>query len=735
MEVLRCTYHDAVYASSASSEGSVTEILLFVNTIQEASKPSDPSAEVNETTTHLQNHIATLTDTFLGDFPSIECKYSTTIPSEMWSRGWWAWTPLMESNTISETSEILGGEEPPQGVSKDEWNRIWRWRCFVYSTIASGDADDKTRTKTIDKSVKEWMMALKMREAQLVLVVLMECIRLHRVYSTIGTLPQLKLFPKEEDRNEEEEEDERSRYSKRKRTSKHGRTKKKAKTDGGDGFDVEIPVTPAERVGEYVAAVVQLFDRIMIWDSLFFKALENDEDAAVGKQFRMFMVDCLAKCFLQDVQNIVESLFIKAGLAVPIAQKAKPLTGKGVASKKRKPDSPTHLSNSDLSTKVVIKPPHQQQASSILRRMSRASSRLQQTSVPSMATISSSQESLLSSSQISSTSSANGIPKRSGSSISDTSSMLNTDGFSASSVALSTRSRSNRSSLTSLSNRVVSLAPKNQMTASDKAKQVLLKKMEQQKQQENESIQSGVAKHSLSSNGCEGSTKSVTRISKDEKAAILKAREEKLMKAAELMAKRMNGGSSNSSGIVLPAMSTGGVSGMTAASVALRRNGSFGAVVNEKERLKNDLKLTERLRGPDLVLRRQSSSLVNSNTANVAATTTENSKPPLPPSTPKKQVASYRDPQSTPTSQRRSRISRMTLPFLNSGKKHSQDFQNVNWNEIENSCMMALQENQMPVSDSPIKDFVHERPAVKLKVRSAKKRMAARMLDIDSLFQ
>ncbi|KAI8618107.1 hypothetical protein BC830DRAFT_25070 [Chytriomyces sp. MP71] len=79
----------------------------------------------------------------------------------------------------------------------------------------------------------------------------------------------------------------------------------------------------------------------------------------------------------------------------------------------------------------------------------------------------------------------------------------------------------------------------------------------------------------------------------------------------------------------------------------------------------------------------------------------------------------------TPSSARHSRV-RKLLP---SGKKIASAMKNMNWDDLEASCMSQLDF----VSDSPIKDVAQERPAVKLKVRSARKRIAARMLDVDSL--
>ncbi|KAJ3027484.1 UNVERIFIED_CONTAM: hypothetical protein HDU68_003730 [Siphonaria sp. JEL0065] len=250
-----------------------------------------------------------------------------------------------------------------------------------------------------------------------------------------------------------------------------------------------------------------------------------------------------------------------------------------------------------------------------------------------------------------------------------------------------------------MTSRVVSVKSKPSQTAGEKAKQVLLKKMEEQQMKENSEALGAAAVKPVSAPLSSTTTASAVNAAgngvkavREEKAVILKAKEEKLMKAAELMAKRMSGGSGT-------------------VGVSLRRAGSLGPGA-DKEKLKNDLKLTARLRGPDLILKRRAKSSEN-----------QTSKKPLlaPPrtptkatSTPKKQINSGRHMKKTPTLSSRKRNPTLTLksrskshhPFLNSGKKLSQDFQNVNWDE------MFAGENHALVSDSPIKDYVHERPAV-----------------------
>ncbi|KAJ3050118.1 hypothetical protein HDU99_008748, partial [Rhizoclosmatium hyalinum] len=80
-----------------------------------------------------------------------------------------------------------------------------------------------------------------------------------------------------------------SRYSKRKRALSKRKSKKQKQSFDDDDASEE------DRLAAYVAATVQLFDRMMIWDSLFFQTLENNEDSAVGAQFRKFMIDCIAE--------------------------------------------------------------------------------------------------------------------------------------------------------------------------------------------------------------------------------------------------------------------------------------------------------------------------------------------------------------------------------------------------------------------------------------------------------
>ncbi|KAJ3027485.1 UNVERIFIED_CONTAM: hypothetical protein HDU68_003731 [Siphonaria sp. JEL0065] len=128
----------------------------------------------------------------------------------------------------------------------------------VYSCLNEGCVDEKVRMKAADRKVKEWSMTCKMKEAQLILLVLLECIRVYRLHRAQVSLP---CFPNLEEGEEESEEDSTddtlaSRYLKRKPSfARDSRKKKKAN------------VSPSERAAEYRAAIVQLFDRIVIWDS------------------------------------------------------------------------------------------------------------------------------------------------------------------------------------------------------------------------------------------------------------------------------------------------------------------------------------------------------------------------------------------------------------------------------------------------------------------------------------
>ncbi|KAJ3298066.1 hypothetical protein HDU79_000917 [Rhizoclosmatium sp. JEL0117] len=665
-------YHEAVYDTVVSSSDESLD--KFARSIQTLNAPTNESE--SKPSTSPQSIVTDLCESFLNPFAAIESKYSQTIPTEMRARAWWIQTVRSLEATNEDCTDILGGAVPPPEVSSQEWELLWRWRCSVVKTVFDGCVDEKAKTKAVDAIIKSKMMSLKMKEAQLTLVVLLEVLRIHRLHSTI-TLPELKLFPKQDADSEEDDDDgsnsPTSRYSKRKRALSKRKSKKQKQSFDDDDASEE------DRLAAYVAATVQLFDRMMIWDSLFFQTLENNEDSAVGAQFRNYLF---------DLKNIVESLFIKAGIQPPLVKRP---SSSSTTSKK----SGTATTPRGRGVAASKKNTQSQSNTSVLRRMSRASSMLQISSSTNASQESNDSISNDKFQPVRRSSSLRSSQQSLPESLTNTSE-TSTSGFSAATLALAAKGRNSRK-LSTLSNRVVSLKPKDTLSAGDKAKQVLLKKMNSQLESE-ENGNLPPKPPTVAATGKQRGTK-------EEKEAILKAKEEKLLKAAALMTKRMSGGSA-----MLP---------VPFSSVSKRVASSGALLASQKEKLKNDLKLTERLRGPDLILR---PGRVNENTLPVEASQ-EKPEPALEPTQPI---------PSTPTTQR-TRNAKLTLPLLNSGKKIAADFQNVDWNDIENSCTFGG--NEKPVSDSPIKDVYQERPAERLKVRSAKKRMVARFMDIDSLFQ
>ncbi|KAJ3076828.1 hypothetical protein HDU98_011689 [Podochytrium sp. JEL0797] len=636
---LRTLFTAAVFHTTPPTPAESPDAVLphFAKTIQSL---STPSPTIGETTP--PPDLTTLTTPFLTPFPSIELKYTTTLPSEMHARGWWSLANAPDLRDDAAVGEILGGNEPPAGVSGEEWGRLWR--------------------------------------AQLILLVLLECLRVHKLNPNTVTLPDLHHFPTRDPTAASDPDSDpesislASRYSKRKRSTRS--KKKKAKIE-------ETPMTPTQRVKVYREALENVFDRCVIWDSLFFQGFgesfvgqeEEEGGEACGVQFRGFMVDCVAD-FHPDIPHIVESLFSKTGIRLPPrattpilpatspsrrpATSQKPKTpGRGVAASKRK--------RAPISSSLPPASSSSSHSSSILRRMSRASSLLQLTAPP----LTNTPPLLLPPSQthsepggitLRSRPRTNSIPTDPPSSASSS-----TGGFSAASIALATKgSRTLRSSLANLASRVVTATkPADAVSAGEKARRVLMRRMDSLQQEESGSS----LLDKRSSTGAAGVNPK--RGTREEKDRILKAREEKLVKASQLMTKRMGSGS----GVLLggPLQVAGGaVVGL----VGARKGRGAGMMVGKspgKDKLRRDLKLTERLRGPDVLLKRR----------NLLA-----------------------------------------------------EFRNANWDEIEQSCATTTQqqEDEFFVSDSPIKNSVHERPVVKLKVRSAKKRQAVRMLDMDSLF-
>ncbi|KAJ3078620.1 hypothetical protein HK100_010654, partial [Physocladia obscura] len=91
---------------------------------------------------------------------------------------------------------------------------------------------------------------------------------------------------------------------------------------------------------------------------------------------------------------------------------------------------------------------------------------------------------------------------------------------------------------------------------------------------------------------------------------------------------------------------------------------------------------------------------------------------------------------SSPSSRQQRRNS-LALLHNNSGRKLGAELKDVNWTDVEASCENVGLGGGVGgvVSDSPIRDAMYARPAVKLKIRSARKRMVARTLDLAAFTQ
>ncbi|KAJ3093171.1 hypothetical protein HK100_006755, partial [Physocladia obscura] len=258
--------------------------------------------------------LSLLKSPYISPFTSnIETKYSQTIPNSL------------KSDSV-----------PPRSVHTDLWSRtneIYSRRCAASCSNESG-------------ILKDIMMHLKMTEAQNVLLVLLECMRFQRVNPrAMHILPELSLFPPEKmDENDfdsqrnnvSNDDDPRirySRYSIRDKSKNFHQTRTKKNTvANNDEKDVDGAynsskkysiiahsakvVEPKVRWAEYLAAAEQIFDRLLIWDSLFFYPM--DEVAFVNETgasclFVEYM-NSLAKMFFKDLPKTIESMFAKSGI-------------------------------------------------------------------------------------------------------------------------------------------------------------------------------------------------------------------------------------------------------------------------------------------------------------------------------------------------------------------------------------------------------------------------------------
>ncbi|KAI8829954.1 hypothetical protein BJ741DRAFT_621262 [Chytriomyces cf. hyalinus JEL632] len=647
-----------------------------------------------------------------------------------------------------------------------DWTVLSAWHLsYTRSRDFAAISDTNQQPIVFQRALAHKLMCIKMRHAQVLLIVLLECLR--RLSNEPCSLPNIAIVPKLEDASEVRpiSSSFSSRYARRPK-----KTSKKQCAEKSETSTVE----------EYSRTLFIVFDRILIWDSIHFLNLEQDDDAVVGAHFKAFMNDCVAS-FLTEVKDTAAVLFKKANLTLPDAVT------------RGQPSKTTSVSSASDTL------PIQTQKESLLshtRRVTRSSSSnlAAPTLIPATAShlppISSSQNSTSSSTSTFTNPRSDSTPSIASTS-STFSSMMSSASFSINPNVAVPMKRS-RSSLASLSTRVVSFAPKNKLSASEKARQILAKKMKlenandraiaepRQKRQAGQSPAKLLPSNKQfqdPSRMLDLSAQAKVDQNTNKLAAKLKEREQQaLKKASELMAKRMSGGNG---GMVMGSFSTAGcVSGLTRIKSAEEMR---------KEKLKKDLQLTERLRGPAVILKparnnSKSNSIehefpksptrrrsVLTPSKQIAMTTTPTKmirrasitaahRTPTPGKISKAMVAPMsktKSPSSslaqpslelatttqtdfqnevpkTPSSQRKTRISKLALPLLNSGRKLAAEFKSIDWDEVEQSCGGI--ELSLPVSDSPIKDVLDARPAVKLKVRSAKKRMASRLLDVESLF-
>ncbi|KAJ3255840.1 hypothetical protein HDU77_003491 [Chytriomyces hyalinus] len=649
-----------------------------------------------------------------------------------------------------------------------DWTALSAWHLsYTRSRDFAAISDTNHQPIVFQRALAHKLMCIKMRHAQILLIVLLECLR--RSSSESCSLPNIAIVPKPEDASEVRpiSSSFSSRYARRPK-----KTSKKQCAEKSETSTVE----------EYSRTLFIVFDRILIWDSIHFLNLEQDDDAVVGAQFKAFMNDCVAP-FLTEVKDTAAVLFKKANLMLPDAvTRSQPSKTASV---------PTASDTLPIQTQKESLPSH-------TRRVTRSSSSnlAAPTLIPATAShlppISSSQSSTSSSTSSTFTNPRSDSTHSLASTSSTFSSMMSSASFSINPNVAVPMKRS-RSSLASLSTRVVSFAPKNKLSASEKARQILAKKMKLENANDRaiaeprQKRQAGLSPAKLlpsnkqfqdPSRMLDLSAQAKVEQNTNKLAAKLKEREQQaLKKASELMAKRMSGGNG---GMVMGSFSTAGcVSGLTRIKSAEEMR---------KEKLKKDLQLTERLRGPAVILKparnnsksnateqyefpksptRRRSVLTPSKQIAMTTTPTKMTRrssitaahrTPTPGKISNVMIASMsktKSPSSsvaqpslelatttqthsqnevpkTPSSQRKTRISKLALPLLNSGRKLAAEFKSIDWDEVEQSCGGI--ELSLPVSDSPIKDVLDARPAVKLKVRSAKKRMASRLLDVESLF-
>ncbi|KAJ3392847.1 hypothetical protein HDU84_003331 [Entophlyctis sp. JEL0112] len=307
---------------------------------------------------------------------------------------------------------------------------------------------------------------------------------------------------------------------------------------------------------DYLAAVEQLFDRLMIWDALHYCPREENSSYGVSASFRAFMSDTIAKRYNKDLHAVTASLHKKCGLPAP----APPISITQICA-----SSPSRGSRTSMTTPTKRSARRAAPApSSVVRRMARAAA------------------------------AANTKPRLSRTS--SASLLLSADATSTSA------GRHPAGSIATLTKRVVSnsgTAPntKTSASAAEKARQVL----ERKKRMEERTLSLRSSKRNLKS---DPETTGMKTCGITQSTDITKHTNEKQLKADILMAKRMSGGSGMSA------------ASFAAAKNAMKRSQSFSAGKAEgdgttssaeavKEKLKIELKRTERLRGPEMILKRQ----------------------------------------------------------------------------------------------------------------------------------
>ncbi|KAJ3409890.1 hypothetical protein HDV05_004171 [Chytridiales sp. JEL 0842] len=206
----------------------------------------------------------------------------------------------------------------PSLVDATEWTLLWKWRCSVAERVIA----DPSSLKNLERGK---LMALKKSEAQLLIILILECLRVSK--TTQVPLPPLpaydsSLSPTNDPSAKTKLQSKRKRSSISETDANNGRGKKRKSKSATDATHSELVEddsndssvggdTPSKREKAFIEAAELVMDRLCIWDSV--SIIADNNSSGISKEMVSFLQDIVNVFYREPLPKLVEKLCKKAG--------------------------------------------------------------------------------------------------------------------------------------------------------------------------------------------------------------------------------------------------------------------------------------------------------------------------------------------------------------------------------------------------------------------------------------